>query len=343
MRMTQLAVLVVLGLSGAVLMLFPIPTSPPSGVLPSAPPVAWQAPPAAVSMPVDGAIEAMKPGEFLWAPDIAPQGPVTVIISLKTQRAYAYRNGVPIGVSTVSTGKPGTETPTGVFTILQKAVDHRSNMHSDAPMPFMQRLTWDGIAMHAGHLPGYPASHGCVRLPARFAELLFGITSLGLTVVITDDPLAPEVAPVPILIDPQGVDMGLTGQDYRWAPEKSPTGPLSIVLSGRDKRLVVLRNGIEIGSSPIRINGPVTETMAFTLRNLDAAGYHWLRLPLPGQLPHDADELTPVERARVQMPEPFRAAVAAALQPGTTLLVTRESLASSGTGTRLTVLTTDGK
>jgi L,D-transpeptidase catalytic domain len=292
---------------------------------------------------VDGAIEAMKPGEFLWAPDFAPEGPVTVIISLKTQRAYAYRNGVPIGVSTVSTGKPGKETPTGVFTILQKAVKHRSNIYSNAPMPFMQRLTWGGIAMHAGHLPGYPASHGCVRLPAGFAKLLFGITSLGLTVVITDDPLAPEIAPSPTLLDPTDTGSSATNQEYSWQPEKSPSGPLSIVLSGHDKRIVVLRNGVEIGSSAVQINGPVTETMAFTLRDVDASGYHWLRLPVPGQMSTVAGEMTPIERARVVMPETFRASVAAALQPGTTLLVTRQSLASGGTGKRMTILTTDKK
>ena len=291
--------------------------------------------------PVDGAIEAMKPGEFLWLPDIAPEGPVTVIISLKTQRAYVYRNGVPIGVSTVSTGKPGKETPTGVFTILQKAIKHRSNKYSNAPMPFMQRLTWDGVAMHAGQLPGYPASHGCVRLPADFAKLLFGITSLGLTVVITDDPLVPEVVPAPPMFDAQEKESKFE-KVYRWHPEKSPTGPLSIVLSGRDKRIVVLRNGVEIGSSSIRIDGPVNETMAFTLRGVDATGYHWLRLPLPGQTPA-ANELTPNDRARVHLPELFRVAVSAALRPGTTLLVTRESLASGGTGKRLTILTTDNK
>jgi L,D-transpeptidase catalytic domain len=293
--------------------------------------------------PIDGAIEAMKPGEFLWAPNIAPQGPITMIISVKTQRAYTYRNGVPIGVSTVSTGKPGRETPTGVFTILQKAAKHRSNKYSDAPMPFMQRLTWDGIAMHAGNLPGYPASHGCVRLPAEFAKLLFGVTSLGLTVVITDDPLAPEVVPAPALLEPSGRDLNTVKQAYRWNPKKAPSGPLSIVLSGRDERIIVLRNGIEIGSSAIRIDGPVTQTMAFTLRGVDAQGYHWLRLPLPGQAPAAIGELTPADRARVHMPEPFRLNIAAALQPGTTLLVTRASLVSGGTGKRMTVLTTDKK
>lgn len=324
--MIKLSKRVVAGISAALLLAFsPLPLSAQG--LPA---------------PVDGAIEAMKPGEFLWAPDIAPEGPVTVIISLKTQRAYVYRNGVPIGVSTVSTGKLGKETPTGVFTILQKAVKHRSNKYSNAPMPFMQRLTWDGVAMHAGKLPGYPASHGCVRLPAGFAKLLFGITSLGLTVVITDDPLVPEVVPAPPMFDAQEEEESKSEQVYRWHPEKSPTGPLSIVLSGRDKRIVVLRNGVEIGSSMIRIDGPVNETMAFTLRGIDATGYHWLRLPLPGQMPV-AGELTPVERGRAHLPEPFRLAVAAALRPGTTLLVTRESLASGGTGKRLTILTTDNK
>jgi hypothetical protein len=326
------------GLAAVCLTAASLPLFSQSRSVPAPRPQASAPPPA-----VDGAIEAMKPGEFLWAPDFAPLGPVTVIIGLKTQRAYAYRNGVPIGVSTVSTGKPGKETPTGVFTILQKAVKHRSNKYSNAPMPFMQRLTWDGIAMHAGQLPGYPASHGCVRLPAGFAKLLFGITSLGLTVVITDDPLAPEVAPSPTLLDAQADDPSLAKQAYRWQPAKSPSGPLSIVLSGRDKRIVVLRNGVEIGSSAIRIDGPVTETMAFTLRGVDASGYHWLRLPLPGQTPTAAGELTPIERARVHIPEPFRAAIATALQPGTTLLVTRETLSSGGTGKRMTVLTTDKK
>jgi hypothetical protein len=307
--------------------------------------ISFAAPVSAQTTPMaeDGAIEAMKPGEFLWAPEIAPLGPVTIIISLTTQRAYAYRNGIPIGVSTVSSGKTGHETPTGVFTILQKHVKHKSNRYSNAPMPFMERLTWDGIAMHAGKLPGYPASHGCIRLPYAFASLLYGVTELGLTVVITDDPVVPEIAPAPELLDEAIVDDRTPTPLYRWHPEKSPSGPLSIIVSGRDKRIVVIRNGIEIGSSPLRIDGAVTATMAFTLHALDEKAFHWLRLPLPGQAPNAASELTPVERARVHLPEPFRRIVAAVLRPGTTLLVTRESLHSGGTGKRLTVLTAEKK
>lgn len=226
---------------------------------------------AQASAPVDGPIERLKAGEYIWAPELAPDGPVTIIVSLKLQRAYAYRNGVPIGTSTVSSGKAGHETPLGVFVILQKDIDHKSNLYDGAPMPFMQRLTWDGIAMHAGNVPGYPASHGCIRLPAAFARLLFGITKIGLTVVVTDDALLPEVVPVPAVLRDQK-DQSRSLVDYVWQPELSPAGPLSIVISGRDKRLVVLRNGIEIGSGSVAVDGPIGSTQAFTLRAADTSG-----------------------------------------------------------------------
>jgi len=307
-------------------------------VLSAAPSVGAGPPP-----PSDGAIEGLKPGEFLWAPAVAPDGPVTIIVSLKTQRAYAYRNGVPIGVSTVSTGKPGHPTPTGIFTILQKAVDHKSNLYSDASMPFMQRLTWDGIALHAGKLPGYPASHGCVRFPLAFAKLLYAITRLGLTVVITDDAIVPEVAPTPTVLEQEPAPDGRSPSAYKWRPELSPDGPVSIVVSGRDQKLIVLRNGIEIGSSKIGIDGAVTETAAFTLRAVDTEGFHWLRISLPRQTPGLAPDMTRGERARAHLPEAFRAALDGILKPGATLLVTRDTLRSSGTGTRLTVIATEAR
>ena len=293
-------------------------------------------------VPADGAIEQLTPGDYLWAPDIAPLGPVTMIVSLKTQRAYAYRNGVPIGVSTVSTGMPGHPTPTGIFTILQKAVDHKSNLYSDAPMPFMERLTWSGIAMHAGQLPGYPASHGCIRLPPPFAKLLYGITKLGLTVVITDDALVPEVSPTPSILERDVSTAEQIPGGYSWHPERAPSGPVSIVLSGQDRRIVVLRNGVEIGSSDVTIDGPVEATSAFTLRGIDGQGAHWLRLPLPGQAQSEAAELSKDESARAHLPPQFRALLTAILKPGATLLVTRDSLRSAGTGAHVTVITGDG-
>ena len=291
-----------------------------------------------------GAIERLKPGQYLWAPQIAPAGPVTMIVSLKTQRAYVYRNGVPIGVTTVSSGKPGYATPTGVFTILQKHVDHHSNIYNGAPMPYMQRLTWDGIALHAGALPGYPASHGCVRLPLAFAKLLYGVTQLGLTVVITDEGLVPEVAPASNPLAAPPADGHRNPAPYTWNPQGSPTGPVSIIVSGRDRRVVVMRNGKQIGAAPLVLDEPITATQAFNLRAIDAAGAHWTRLPLPGTPATAAgSELSPEERTKGHLPDGFRQKVEAILTPGATMLVTRETLATSGTGSRLAVLVTDPK
>ena len=131
--------------------------------------------------------DSLRPGQYRWQPEAAPaDGPVAIVVSLPLQRAYVFRAGALIGVSTVSSGQPGDDTPVGAFTILEKAVEHRSNLYDDAPMPFMQRLTWDGVALHAGHVAAEPASHGCIRLPAAFARRLFGVTQLGAAVVITD-------------------------------------------------------------------------------------------------------------------------------------------------------------
>ncbi len=139
----------------------------------------------------------LSPGEFVWyddpaltKADLGPVAPVAIVVSIPAQRAYIYRDGVLIGVSTVSTGRPGKETPIGEFTVLEKQVFHRSNKYSGAPMPWMQRLTWDGIAMHAGQLPGYPASHGCIRLPAAFARQLYELTRVGVQVSVIDEDIA---------------------------------------------------------------------------------------------------------------------------------------------------------
>ena len=124
-----------------------------------------------------------------------PPGPVLAVVSIAKQRITVYGAGGVLGHSPVSSGRPGYATPTGVFTILQKNRFHRSNIYSGAPMPFMQRLTWSGVALHAGALPGFPASHGCIRLPASFAQDLWGITKLGARVVVAPDDVHPvEVA-----------------------------------------------------------------------------------------------------------------------------------------------------
>jgi L,D-transpeptidase-like protein len=118
------------------------------------------------------------------SPSQALRHGVLVVVSLASQSAFVFRNGQPWDSTPVSTGKPGHETPVGVFPILEKDTLHRSTLYEDAPMPFMQRITWDGVALHAGHVPGFPASHGCIRLPKPFAEKLFAITNFSSTVVV---------------------------------------------------------------------------------------------------------------------------------------------------------------
>jgi hypothetical protein len=130
--------------------------------------------------------DRLGPGQFVWEPQAASTGPVSLVIDLTRQRVFLYRGGVPIAASTISSGSKGRETPIGEFTILQKAVVHRSRTYDNASMPYMQRLTPQGVAMHAGNLPGYPASHGCIRLPGAFAKLLYGVTELGTPVTVTD-------------------------------------------------------------------------------------------------------------------------------------------------------------
>jgi lipoprotein-anchoring transpeptidase ErfK/SrfK len=122
------------------------------------------------------------------------KGLLSVIISIDKQRLTLYSDGQPIAYSRVSTGVPGHPTPTGVFSVIQKDRWHHSNIYSNAPMYFMQRITWSGVAMHEGVVPNHPASHGCIRLPGAFARQMWGITKLGVRVIITHG----EVTPVPI-------------------------------------------------------------------------------------------------------------------------------------------------
>jgi hypothetical protein len=284
------------------------------------------------------AAQKLKPGEFLWAPQVAPAGPLLIIISLTTQRAVVYRNGIPIGITTVSTGKPGHETPTGIFTILQKNKDHRSNLYDDAPMPFMQRLTWGGVALHAGKLPGHPASHGCIRLPYHFSRELFRVTKLGATVVVTDAEALPSIAPSG---GPVGLDgEEFAGSEFTWQPGRSPKGPISIVMSTTDRRMVVLRSGVLIGASPFSLEGAVRETAAYTLASVDEGRPRWLRISLPGQ-DRVPGPVTPDNRRRFKAPVEFRRALAAVIQPGTTVVVTRDTLRRSASGRQIEIIAAD--
>ncbi len=135
-----------------------------------------------------------------------PAGPLAIVVSVARQRVTLFADGKEVATAPVSTGVVGHETPLGVFAIIAKARYHESNIYSSAPMPYMERITWSGIALHEGPLPGHAASHGCIRLPGSFAASLFGFTRLGARVVITRDPVAPVAFSSPRLFVPKKPD-----------------------------------------------------------------------------------------------------------------------------------------
>ncbi len=128
--------------------------------------------------------------------------PMTIVVSLGNQKADVYRGTTLITSTSVSTGKRGYSTKAGVFSILEKRRRHYSNLYNGAPMPWMQRLTWSGTALHAGVVPGYPASHGCIRLPYSFAPKLFSMTDVGGQVVIARSRVKPQLVEHPVLLQP---------------------------------------------------------------------------------------------------------------------------------------------
>lgn len=126
----------------------------------------------------------LKPGEYVWAASAPAEGETRIVVDLLTQMAYVYRGDKLLGASTMSSAKTGHITPYGFWTILEKRPFYRSKKYDNAPMPWMQRIDDYGIAFHGGVNPGYPASHGCMRLPMKFAEKLYAVTKVGTKVVI---------------------------------------------------------------------------------------------------------------------------------------------------------------
>jgi hypothetical protein len=286
----------------------------------------------------------LKPGEYVWRPELSPHGPIVLVVSLPEQKAYVYRNGVIIGASTVSTGKKGHETPTGVFTILQKHEDHYSNLYANAPMPYMQRLTWSGVALHAGKLPGYPASHGCVRVPYEFSKKLFGETSTGLTVVVSDEEQFPTTVAHPGLVAPvdatgaPAADVPATGEVV-WQPEKAPEGPVTILVTNEDRLVRVYRNGVEIGRAPFVLDDPNRKISLHVLTMLEPSPDDPLS-PISGkQVPRwlvvtgekestiSTDQLLGV----IKIPLDFRRNAATVVGPGTTMVVTQPAATNATT------------
>lgn len=279
--------------------------------------------------------EELRPGQWVWAPEISPSGPVIIYVDLNRQLVTVYRNGVRIGVSTSSSGRRGYETPAGVFTILQKNARHRSNRYNNAPMPYMMRLTWDGVALHGGAVRDGPVSHGCIRLPLAFARALFAITPVGGTVVVVGDAAAPPEAPTAGVLTPVREGGGFErraplpiGQAYSWTPHASSFGPVTVVMSLRDQSMVVVRNGVEIGRARVSVVTDDTSTRVLAYNGHTSP--QWTDVSLAGG---DALSATPASALleRVRMPAPFEQAMRAVLTPGATMLVTEASVADAHT------------
>ena len=166
-----------------------------------------------------GAAMRRREAERVDTVEARPVGaPLMAIVSLSNQRVTIYDADGWILRAPVSSGQPGYETPAGIYSVIQKEEEHYSNLYDDASMPFMQRITWSGIALHAGPLPGYPASHGCVRMPHEFAQRLFGMTTIGMRVIVARNDVRPAEIDHPVLFKPKLVraDIALKALTAHW-------------------------------------------------------------------------------------------------------------------------------
>ena len=206
-------------------------------------------------------ISELRPGQFTWNPDRQPTGPVAIVVSLPQQLVHVYRNGVRIAVSTCSTGRPGHSTPTGVFVVLEKDKQHHSSTYNDAPMPNMNRLTWSGIALHAGNLPGYPASHGCVRLPLDFSAKLFTVTHLGTPVIIAGSHTDPWELTHPGMVLGGYAEREFEQIQASLADKKQPSDRIqgetvsvvSVIASSADRKILLIENGDIVAESALTV------------------------------------------------------------------------------------------
>jgi hypothetical protein len=290
---------------------------------------------------------SLKPGEYWWRPELSPSGPLMVLVSIPQQTMNVYRNGILIGRSSVSTGSKGHSTPGGVFTILEKKKTHYSKKYDNAPMPNMQRLTWTGIAMHSGNLPGYPASHGCIRLPYDFSQLLFAATSKGGTVVVGDGKTpTPHLASNPgLLLAPKDFSPEMLHPlgrgDYDWRPERSETGPITIVVSSADRALYVYRNGNPIGRASVEISGRggLGERIYSLLEGTTdresllvpgRAARRWMNVTTDSGLEMDAEKIA----ARLRFNPDLASKLYDTVTPGTTVVLTDHAVVRDASGNK---------
>jgi hypothetical protein len=255
----------------------------------------------------------------------APNGPLQIIISITDQRVSVYENDAMIARSSVSTGIPRHPTPLGVFNVIDKERWHRSNLYSAAPMPYMQRITWSGIALHAGILPGYPASHGCIRLKKDFAIRLWHLTERGARVIIARDDIRPVEIANPHLFEskPQAASSlpkshdATTDSAIMAVPTAHPpitpnadtkqvadlqkgstravdglgtVVPVSVFVSRKLGRLFVRRGFTPLFDIPVKINDPEESlgTHVFTVMGSqnEGAELRWTVVSMPDRSPH---------------------------------------------------------
>ena len=295
----------------------------------------------------------LKPGEFIWVPEKSPDGPVAIIVSIPDQLVHVYRGGVRIGLSTCSTGKKGHSTPTGVFTILEKDKDHRSSTYNNAPMPNMNRLTWSGVALHAGNLPGYPASHGCVRLPLKFSERLFTVTHVGTPVIIADDHSEPAMVthPGPALssLAKHEMQAAIGGLKTKTLPPKERHEDMqhavSLLVSRADRELYILKDGHVVAKGPVKIVRPREPFGSHVLvlvaphENGHAAQWKVIRHGAGGGAGGSAEALI----GRIQSDPKLAKQIAALMHPGLVLVMTDAPLHENTRSSRdFVVMAQDG-
>jgi L,D-transpeptidase catalytic domain len=252
------------------------------------------------------------------------KGPLQIIISIADQQLSLYDNGALIARSSVSTGVQGHPTPLGVFSVISKERWHRSNIYSGAPMPYMQRITWSGIALHAGVVPGHPASHGCIRLTSDFAIRLWHLAKRGTRVIIASDDVRPvEIAnshlfvpkPKAASVSPESSAVTVTDNDNKTAPSRGalvssaetpevanlqipgsiPQGaapqkvvPISVFVSRKLSKLFVRQGFTPLFDVPVKIQNPEQPlgTHVFTAMEFqnDGASLRWTVVSLPEKL-----------------------------------------------------------
>ncbi len=288
------------------------------------------------------AAKKQSAGGTEWVPERSIDGPVVIIVSLPEQSLKIYRNGIQIGRCPVSTGKKGHETPVGVFCILEKDEDHRSTLYKEgggeqgASMPFMERLTWDGVSLHAGSLPGYPTSHGCVHIPLAFAKQLYTVTHIGTPVIVADDHSEPKD-----VVHSDFILSGSAEEEALAAVQKAGkrklfyhhlTGdhkPTALVVSYEDKATYLFESGEVVLTEPLeglKGRGPKADQV-FVLHDVSgtervewfAVGYR--QKTSGGKLPQAEPEVL----QKIELTEASRRRVMAAMHPGFTVVVTRRS------------------